>query len=114
MKIKNHDDFPKLDHRTAPTFSADEGLVGEFSNGTSGENYSGINTASAAYRPRSHAGRAGVVSRVKTESSKSMAAETAQPGAGAYFDPVLLVITSTTISSFLTKTHLFGAGRSSL
>jgi hypothetical protein len=31
MKIKNHDDFPKLDHRAA----------GEFSNGTSGENYSG-------------------------------------------------------------------------
>src|SRR6266536_181002 len=62
MKIQNHDEFPKLDHRTAPSFWAERDWVvdsppvprapwgraarstGEFSNGTSGENYSGIHT----------------------------------------------------------------------
>jgi hypothetical protein len=27
MKIKNHDDFPKFDHRTAPSFSAERDWV---------------------------------------------------------------------------------------
>jgi len=27
MKIKNHDDFPKLDHRTAPSFWAEQDWV---------------------------------------------------------------------------------------
>ena len=27
MKIKNHDDFPKLDHRTAPSFWAERDWV---------------------------------------------------------------------------------------
>ena len=70
MKIKYHDDFPKLDHRAAPSipgrarwnahfgdwneqFAArPQGApwgratrsTGEFSNGAYGENYSGINT----------------------------------------------------------------------
>jgi hypothetical protein len=48
MKIKNHDDFPKLDHRAAPSFREERDRAarstGEFSNGTSGENYSGILT----------------------------------------------------------------------
>jgi hypothetical protein len=62
MKVKNHDDFPKFDHRTAPSVWAERNWVidspsdprarpamtarstGEFSNGTSGENYSGINS----------------------------------------------------------------------
>ena len=60
---QNHDDFPKLDHRAAPCDWAKRDRVsdpppvprarpearrlstGEFSNGTSGENYSGINRA---------------------------------------------------------------------
>jgi hypothetical protein len=62
VKIKYHDDFPKLDHNPAPSCSAEQDWVidsppmpkgaprrwatrstGDFSNGTSGENYSGIN-----------------------------------------------------------------------
>jgi hypothetical protein len=61
MQIKNHDDFPKFDHHFAPSFWAERDEVrfaappqrapwggatrstGEFSIGTSGENYSGIN-----------------------------------------------------------------------
>ena len=45
-----HDDFPKLDHRIATSFWAQRHprarlrSTGEFSNGTSGENYSGINS----------------------------------------------------------------------
>jgi hypothetical protein len=65
MKIKNHDDFPKLDHRTAPSCPAERNCVidcapwgwrhyqlGNFQNGTSGENNSGINRALKLMRAR--------------------------------------------------------------
>jgi hypothetical protein len=73
MKVENHHDFPKFDHRSPPSHPGRAGLSGdspplprarpwggatrspgEFSNGASGENYSGINTTH--YRWRSEYG----------------------------------------------------------